>query len=45
MSNKFTKDEFEDVVEAILDTKLENHECAELIAVIADKYLEKSKEE
>jgi hypothetical protein len=40
----FLEHSFEQVVLAILDTHLENEECAELIAYIADAYFERTDE-
>lgn len=44
MAKKLDVTEFEQVVLAILDTHLENEECAELIAYIADAYFERTDE-
>ena len=44
MAKKLDVTEFEQVVLAILDTQLENEECAELIAYIADAYFERTDE-
>jgi len=44
MATKLNAEEFEKVVLAILDTHLENEECAELIAYIADAYFERTDE-
>ena len=45
MAKKLDVTEFEQVVLAILDTQLENEECAELIAYIADAYFERTDEQ
>ena len=44
MSKKLDVKEFQQVILAILDTHLENEECAELIAYIADSYFERTDE-
>jgi len=44
MAKKLDVTEFQDVILAILETNLENKECAELIAYIADAYFERTDE-
>lgn len=44
MAKKLNAQELEQVILAILDTHLENEECAELIAYIADGYFERTDE-
>ena len=44
MAKRIDVTEFQRVVLAILDTHLENEECAELIAYIADGYFERTDE-
>jgi hypothetical protein len=44
MAKRIGADDFKEVVFAILETDLDNEECAELIAYIADAYFERTDE-
>ena len=44
MAERIGADDFKEVVLAILETDLDNEECAEIITFIADRYFERTDE-